>query len=352
MADEGENYSMQTQEQRFSFTGSGFEYFRIWIVNLLLTILSLGIYSAWAKVRRMQYFYRNTRLNESSFDYHGTPAAILKGRLIGIGLFAAYYSTLKVVPLLGLAIGLFIVLVMPFLLVASLRFRLYNSSYHGLRFGFSGSVKDAYMVFLVLPIATFFTLYLMAPFTHQRIKAYQQSNSRFGQSNFTFNADVGGFYKIYFFAFLQFLLVGTLFSFAAFGMLKGNMGTAPKEQTILMIAIGLYVLLIIAGLLIVPYFISRIQNLVWNHTGLGENRFSSTLTASGLAWVIFSNFIFIVLTLGLFKPFADVRLMRYRIGHMALLPAGNMDEFIASEQQKIGAAGTETAEIFDVDIGF
>ena len=31
------------QNQRFEFTGKGWEYFRIWIVNLLLTIVTLGI---------------------------------------------------------------------------------------------------------------------------------------------------------------------------------------------------------------------------------------------------------------------------------------------------------------------
>jgi uncharacterized membrane protein YjgN (DUF898 family) len=39
----------------FEFRGTGGEYFRIWIVNLLLTILTLGIYSAWAKVRQLRY---------------------------------------------------------------------------------------------------------------------------------------------------------------------------------------------------------------------------------------------------------------------------------------------------------
>ena len=43
--------------QQLSFTGTGSEYFRIWIVNLLFTILTLGIYSAWAKVRKLRYFY-------------------------------------------------------------------------------------------------------------------------------------------------------------------------------------------------------------------------------------------------------------------------------------------------------
>ena len=68
-----------------SFTGTGGEYFKIWIVNLALTIVTLGVYSAWAKVRRLQYFYRHTRLAGAGFDYHGDPIAILKGRIIARG---------------------------------------------------------------------------------------------------------------------------------------------------------------------------------------------------------------------------------------------------------------------------
>ena len=71
----------------FEFRATGGEYFRIWIVNLLLTIVTLGIYSAWAKVRRLRYFYGSTLLDGHSFEYHAKPLAILKGRLI---VFAAY----------------------------------------------------------------------------------------------------------------------------------------------------------------------------------------------------------------------------------------------------------------------
>ncbi|HXI78282.1 MAG TPA: DUF898 family protein, partial [Steroidobacteraceae bacterium] len=66
--------------EQLRFTGSGAEYFGIWIVNLLLTIVTLGIYSAWAKVRRLQYFYRNTEIAGSSFVFHGSPVRILIGR--------------------------------------------------------------------------------------------------------------------------------------------------------------------------------------------------------------------------------------------------------------------------------
>ena len=195
------------QNQRFEFTGKGWEYFRIWIVNLLLTILTLGIYSAWAKVRRLQYFYRNTRLADASFDYHGTPKAILKGRIIALGLLIAYNGAFQFNPLLGVVVALLLGMFMPWLLMRSLRFKLYNSSYRGLRFGFAGEKRGAYSAFLGYPALAGMTAYLLAPLAHQRIKKYQFDNSRFGSTTFRLGATVKGFYLLYLSALA--VLVGT-----------------------------------------------------------------------------------------------------------------------------------------------
>ena len=80
------------REVAFEFRATGSEYFRIWIVNLLLTIVTLGIYSAWAKVRRLRYFYGSTALEGTSFDYHADPKAILKGRLIAVLAYVVFNS--------------------------------------------------------------------------------------------------------------------------------------------------------------------------------------------------------------------------------------------------------------------
>src|SRR5215213_4098892 len=72
------------------FTGSAAEYFRIWIVNLFFTLVTLGVYSAWAKVRKKKYFYGSTRLDGDTSDYFGSPGAILKGRIVALVLFVAY----------------------------------------------------------------------------------------------------------------------------------------------------------------------------------------------------------------------------------------------------------------------
>src|SRR5438445_10585531 len=72
------------------FTGTATEYFRIWIVNLFFSLVTLGIYSAWAKVRKRRYFYGSTRLDGDSFDYFASPKAILNGRIIAVAIFAIY----------------------------------------------------------------------------------------------------------------------------------------------------------------------------------------------------------------------------------------------------------------------
>jgi uncharacterized membrane protein YjgN (DUF898 family) len=139
---------------RIQFTGSGSEYFRIWTVNLLLTYLTLGIYSAWAKVRREKYFHQNTVIAGHSLDYHGNPFAILKGRIVGFGLLALYTGS-SAVPAISVIAIILIALAMPFFMQRSVRFRFSNSSYRGLRFGFAGTAKEAYrtlLPFLFVPL--------------------------------------------------------------------------------------------------------------------------------------------------------------------------------------------------------
>ena len=200
----------ESREEGFVFTATGGEYFRIWIVNLFLSIVTLGIYTAWAKVRRNQYFYANTRLAGGGFEYHARPLAILKGRIVMGVLIGGYYLASQVSPMVGLAILLAIWAVMPWLLWKSLQFALYNSSYRGIRFGFKGSAKEAYLYFLVLPLLGVLTLGLLYPFAHQRIKRFQHTNSYFGTMPFSFDARVGSFYKAYLALFALWVAAGAV----------------------------------------------------------------------------------------------------------------------------------------------
>ena len=195
----------QTGNQKITpiiFKGKASEYFGIWIVNLLLSLVTLGVYSAWAKVRRKKYFYNNTLIDNVGFDYHANPIAILKGRIIALILFALYVYGKGSSPILaGILVLLFFVF-LPWLIVRGSIFNSRNTSHRGLRFDFVGTVNKAARVFIGLPMLTIFTLGLIWPYIAHEKSQFLMSNHRFGLSQFEMRRVVKGFYKIYLIVFL------------------------------------------------------------------------------------------------------------------------------------------------------
>jgi uncharacterized membrane protein YjgN (DUF898 family) len=100
-----------------------------------------------------------------------------------------------------------------------------------------------------------------------------------------------------------------------------------------------------------PLLQAAVQNLIWNHTALGPHRLVSRLSGWRLTWIAVSNFVLVALTLGLFMPWAAVRLARYRASCTSLEIEGSLDSIVADAEQRIAATGEETAELFDIDIG-
>ncbi|MBY4945840.1 DUF898 domain-containing protein [Cupriavidus respiraculi] len=329
---------------RMAFTGSGSEYFRIWIVNTLLTIVTLGIYSAWAKVRTLQYFYRNTRLDGATFDYHGRPLAILKGRAIVLVLAVLFQSSSQVSPWLTVVLALALAVAFPLLLVRSLRFRMANSSYRGLRFSFSGGDRDGYRVILLWPLLTMLSLYTLAPLAHQRFKQFQHGHTRFGTAPFAFSATARQFYVMYL------GVAGVVIGIAAALLLlqavvAGALGTGAAVHPA-----GAVAALMLAIFAVGPVFGARLQNLVWNRTTLAPHTFRSEVNAGRLFLIHVTNLLGIALTLGLFLPFARVRAARYRLQAVTMMAAGPLDAFVAQETAQVGALGDAAADWYDIDI--
>jgi uncharacterized membrane protein YjgN (DUF898 family) len=375
--------------QPFTFTGSGSEYFRIWIVNLLLTIVTLSIYSAWAKVRRMKYFYNNTHVAGSSFEYHGQPIPILKGRAIAFAVFGGYSLLNHINPFLGIAASLVLYGLLPWLLWKSMRFKLHNSSWGGVRFGFDGKLSGAYLVFLALPLLFmtiigivvgvfaaiavglaaagmkgaalfigviggllfFATLTMFYPFWHQRLKIYQHRNSRFGTSQFAFDAPLMAFIKAYLFTGLILLVMMVILGSLGAGSVVSvfNRDTPPTELpfAVILVIIGFYAVIFA----VMPILNALVQNVVWNHTQLEQHGFASNLPVGKAVFVALTNVLGVICTLGLFLPFAHIRALKLKVEAMTFLPAGPIDDVLASASADIGATGEGMADIMDFDIG-
>ena len=184
------------------FTGKSSEYFGIWIVNLLLSIVTLGIYSAWAKVRRKKYFYNNTLIENVGFDYHAKPISILKGRIIAFVLFALYVYGKGSSPILAGILVIVFFLALPWLIVRGSLFNARNTSHRGLRFDFKGTVSQAIRVYIGLPILTFFTFGLIWPYIAHEKSQFIMNNHRFGLSQFNMSRVVKQYYKVYLIVFI------------------------------------------------------------------------------------------------------------------------------------------------------
>jgi uncharacterized membrane protein YjgN (DUF898 family) len=153
----------------------------------LLTIVTLGIYSAWAKVRTTGYFYSHTRLDNTSFEYLGDPVAILKGRLIAFGVLILYIVvTTQLYPVTEPLFVLVLVVAMPWLVVQALRFRARNSAYRNIRFDFEDSYREAIAVFIGLPLLAVVTLGLAYPYFVFRKNEFVVRNSGYGATHFRF----------------------------------------------------------------------------------------------------------------------------------------------------------------------
>ncbi|HYD82805.1 MAG TPA: DUF898 family protein, partial [Opitutus sp.] len=181
----------------FTFHGSTRDYFRIWSVNTFLTLITLGVYSAWAKVRKRRYLRGNTELLGHRFDYTADPRRILIGNLIvvvlflGYALFGAVYPPLR---LLALALG---VIFLPWIIVRSLAFNAHNTVWRGLRFRFHSSLSAAVMTYLLKPLLIPLSLGLYYPAWARDAAEFRISRHRFGTAYFRFNTSAAPFYRAY-----------------------------------------------------------------------------------------------------------------------------------------------------------
>lgn len=335
------------------FRGKTGEFFGIWIVNVVLTVLTLGIYSAWAKVRSHRYFYSNTRLAGSAFEYLAPPLKILKGRLIAYAFMIALSLSAKFqIFYVLIPLYLFVLVCFPLLIFLGLRFRARYSAWRGLRFRFDGTVGDAYVNFMLLPFVSIFTLNFLSPWVHMQQQGYMIKGHSFGGKPFDFVGDVGKYYIPFFIALGLGMAMGMVMFIAllAGGAVIGRVGGQSNPEAVMHFVLPL-IIVFYAGFFTIPIFLhARYTNLMWQNARLGEHRFESTIRARDMIWIYFSNGLAIVCSLGLAVPWAMIRMAKYRFAHFSLLASGSLDDFIAQSAGEQGAAGAELAAALDMDI--
>lgn len=332
------------------FTGKASEYFGVWIVNLLLSIITLGVYSAWAKVRRKKYFYQHTFIDGVAFDYHASPIAILKGRMLALALFILYSLSGQIAPVLSVVFPLLLTIFLPWIIVRSLTFNARNSSYRGLRFDFNGSIKDAWRYYILLPLLLVFTLGLLYPFIAHGRNRFIMQGHRFGLSQVQSDFSLGSFYKVYLQALAILILVGlTVVGLGSVLLTVAGMHIDLNNPSFIWPLILGYTLSITMA---AAFLRSRVLNLVWKGSRIDQISFDSNLSARGLIWLYVTNLLALIFSLGLLAPWAHVRTARYHAERLALVGATDFEQFVGEKKAEVKAAGEEIGEMFDIDVAF
>src|SRR6266699_1806081 len=330
----GEAANAAGPEKRYAveFSASAGEYFRIWIVNLALTIVTVGIYSAWAKVRKRRYFYGHTRIDGESFEYRANPIAILKGRLIAVAAIVVFYGVGYFAPLYQLLLWIPLLIGGPWLLVRSLAFNAYNTAYRNVRFRFEGTYMACVKIVLVYGWLVFTGI--LYPYLKHRLIRFVAENHCYGTTRF----EIADFKKPFIGAYANAYGLG----FVLIVVVMGLAIWAKSPLAIGLIYVGLFLLF--------GYIRARTTNAIWNAVRIGPLSFESSLRARDLIWLYFSNLLAIAFTLGLAAPWAEVRAMRYRASKTTAIASGPLDGFAEGQVQQLSAAGEEVAELFDIDI--
>ncbi len=342
----------QSQVKPFVFTGIGGEYFKIWIVNILLTIVTLGIYSAWAKVRNKRYFYGNTSMDGVAFEYTANPIRILIGRVIAIGFYIAFIAASQYSPIASLVLMLVLFVLIPFIVVSSLRFNARSSSYRNVSFRFHGTYWQAIGAFVGWPILAMLTLTILLPFAWKKQMEFMVSNHAYGTEKFQLNTEVGPFYGIYLILIgismvfgIAFFLVALIFGGGA--ALAGGAGGAVMGMLLGVVVMVMYVGFII---FVHAYMAVAMANIKYQNTRLVDHGFQSDWKTTAYAKIYFVNTLLTILTLGLYIPFAKVRMAAYMAEHTQFVAAGDLNQFAAAEQQQVSTLAEGVSDIFEFDI--
>ncbi len=305
------------------FVGSGGSLFGIHIVNVLLILATLSIYSFWAKVRMRKYLWSQTEFEGDRFAYHGTGREMFFGFIKAFLFFILPITLLNTLPeafgasplvfvATRIAVSIIAAVFIPVAIVGARRYRLSRSSWRGIRFSLRASTRDFVGLWVRGWMLTSLTLGFYYPAFVVSQHRFLTSHTWFGSQRFAFDG---------------------------------------RGRDLLWAWLGALVLFVPTLGLSWFWFAARRQRYFAEHTRVAGARFTSTVSAPALAWLTLSTWIGLIATLGLAWPWLTIRKLRRQFVWLSLDGPLAL-ESITQEAQQVGATGEGLAGFFDADLGF
>jgi uncharacterized membrane protein YjgN (DUF898 family) len=386
------------------FSGSGGEFFRVWIVNLLLNIVTLGFYTPFARRRKAQYFYSHTLVAGSPLEFTAPQRKMVFGFLLLVAIYVAFKfaaqtgqdTAVSVFLLAGAALA-------PYFWASAMRFRLGATRWRGVRLQFAAGWGEVYKaswpVFAIaltwiavvalitalvgdlpapgkggggrllasIPAAAWvlggaglIVTFLCIIRLEYNYKSLLVARAYIGAQAGRWKPVYGDFVRIWLATLGVFL--GTALVFAllvAAVVMGGSMAGVGRPRPMgvgMVLAVIAAVLAFLFGLLLASaparaYREARMFQLVWNNVGVSTiARFKCKLRARRYVMLRLKNMLLTLLTLGFYRPFALVGEYRMKTRSVTLHVKGGLDQLVGQLARQQDGLGDALADAVGLDL--
>jgi uncharacterized membrane protein YjgN (DUF898 family) len=197
---------------------------------------------------------------------------------------------------------------------------------------------------------------VLLPWFHARLRRFQANGAAWGRSRARASIPTGDFYGIWLASGIVTLVTSIVTAIAiaicaipvTALMTQIGIETPDKDSPFWILVAILWIWLAMVGP--AAYVTAKVQNLVWPATKMDQVAFRSTASSYEMIKIAMTNALLTAITLGLYRPFAVIRMARYRLSVVSVDAAALASVVAAAGGGDDDASGEGVADVFDVDL--
>lgn len=358
------------------FHGAAKDYFPIWLKNSIYSILTLGLYRAWALARDRRYFWGATSIDGVGFERFDEGSTLFAGMFkawfvigvlwvimnIFVTLFGSMFAS-KGIDAPGIIVTLLVVFGFAFAAVYilggmyhdGLIYRSRVTLWRGLHFDFSGEAKRTRIDMILKPgLIWLLSFGFLAPVAARMFVNHQVSGVTWGSAQTRTAPNWGPVWRGWFISIMIFFLFNTPIIMIVAGVVwvlyeEGVLEGDAIVVLIYMSAVPATVLASIASLAASAAFRAGLRNGVWNGARLGDlSILQCRYSPFRAGWIAGTNQIASIASLGFARPWAKVRMWRYWTSGLTVIKTGDFAAEAATTLSQRSSATGDAA----LDAGF
>jgi uncharacterized membrane protein YjgN (DUF898 family) len=345
---------------------------KLTFVNLLLGLITFGIYRFWAKTNVRKHIWSCVHINGEPMEYTGTGKELFMGALIvflaivlPVILIGAYlsirYGPESPALIILQVVTIFLVYVFwGYAVYKARKYQLTRTFWRGIRGNLVGSAMTYSLLHFGSQLAKSMSAGWATPVMNTVLQEQIVNDMRFGDAAFKFKGRAGPLYPTY--ALCWFLTLAALIAVvvgisgvaagsSVFQDLFSESSTAPDLEAYAGYLVAGFALFLLISMLIIPMlwsvYIAKELRIFATYSRFDGAPFTLDATAGSVIWLSVVNILILIFTLGIGWPYINQRTVRFIVDRLSLDGLIDVDR-IAQSRAAIDTRGEGLADAFDV----